>query len=796
MKNQVISRRTKFCMSLFAAVTVFVQSPVMAQDSSSGFLEEIVVTANKRSESIQDVSASITAFTGDQLTQLGVNSGKDIVGLISGIQINDNFGSSASFVIRGIGQNDFQSNAAPSASVYFDDVYMATNTQGAPLVFDIERLEVLKGPQGTLYGRNSSSGAVNYISNKPTDAFDAYVKAGYGRFNRIEVEGAFGGPINDNWAYRVAGKSYSHDTPYENRSPDPVNFPVAADEAFEPSDWAVRGHLAWTPSGATDVLFSAHYAEQNGTSGQPIAIGRADDPAVPPVCPGRNATADDPSRVGCRAGTGSLGFVTPINEDFVVSLDLIEPFDNSFYGGSVKIDHDFEFATLTSITAIEGFDYYHLFDEDAIPVEALNIFQDREFIQYSEELRLSGGNDSVDWIIGAYASWDEYQQESSNHCGTLLDGPQGGGPRGDCNYTGAASRVDPALVAAGVDPLSANAVFIDFDQTTVSAAFFTHNRISITDSVTMDVGFRYTFEDRDFEGSSTVYFDEASGGAIEFANRDGLGPAVGSNDIVTKRATGQIGLTWQPNDDTLLYVSFSEGFKSGGFDGGIASNVLVFLNPYQEEIVRNAEFGWKLDVSDTLRINGAIFNTEYEQPQARVRTPTVGPDGTVIPSTQIANLDEALIRGVELEVFWAPTEGLNFGATATYLDTEVSQGGLAAATFDGNDLPFAPDLSWTLFGRYEYQLGNNLVGAVQANIKDVGDHFLRPEAFAIDENSYSLVDARISVASVDHKWEVAVWGKNLGDEQVRLNAVGGFGADPFYIGLPLTYGVEGIFRFQ
>ena len=772
----------------------------MAQDTvsaneeggASNAIEMIVVTATKREQSSQDIGGSLAVIGSETLDAYNAANGKDIVSLTSGVLVNDSFGSAASFVIRGIGQNDFQSNSSPSAAVYVDDVFQAYNISGSPQLFDLERVEILKGPQGTLYGRNASSGAVNFITRRPTEEFDGYAQVGYGNFNRIEAEAAVGGPVSETLLYRVSGRFLTHDGVLDNDSFDPETFPAGAGEAWAPEDWSGRAQLLWKATPATTILLSGHYAEQNGTPNQPIAIATGQDPDSAAVCPGRDG-APGADRSGCRAGFSpdsfgggfGGGFPEILDEEFTVGVNFIRPLDNEFYGVTLDIDHEFDFATLTSISSYQGWDFFQEFDEDAALYQGLNIVYDRDFYQYSQELRLNGVNGPVDWLVGAFGSVDEFSEDQLVYCGERT------GLLGSCQYIGAPGRVSPTSPS---DRLQANSLNSVYDQKTTTVAVFTHNEIELTFSLSLVAGYRFTYEEREFEGTGTVIFND---GSTEITDQNGLGPAAGSREIENQKSSGQIGINWKADDTTLVYLSFSESFKSGGFDGAVASNAVQFLTPYDTETVRSYELGIKADPLDNLRINAAVYFTEYDSPQARIRADTALPgSGAVIPITLLSNLDEAEIYGFELEAVWVPVEGLTLSGTLSLLDSEIKQEGINAPVFDGNDLSFAPNVSATLAASYEASLGGGLIGIARANMKYVGDHFLRPENFAIDEESYTTVDAALAIASENGKWEVSVWSKNLGNKQYRVNAVGGFGNDVFYLGLPRTYGGQVTYRFN
>ncbi|MEP7245321.1 MAG: TonB-dependent receptor plug domain-containing protein, partial [Gammaproteobacteria bacterium] len=199
------SRTRSYRALLIVTASVLAGGTAQAQEgqgAAAPALEEVLVTAQKRQESAQNVGLSIAALSAEQIDAMNAGSAKDLVNHVSGVLVNDNFGAYSSYVIRGIGQNDLEANSSPSAAVYVDDVYQANTIAGSPLVFDQQRVEILKGPQGTLYGRNSSSGAINFISKHPTPELEASAKVTLGEFDHYEAEGAVSGPISDGLMYR------------------------------------------------------------------------------------------------------------------------------------------------------------------------------------------------------------------------------------------------------------------------------------------------------------------------------------------------------------------------------------------------------------------------------------------------------------------------------------------------------------------------------------------------------------------------------------------------------------------
>jgi iron complex outermembrane receptor protein len=768
--------------------------PAFAQgDLGTSSIEEIVVTAQKRQESIQDVPISMAAIGGDEIQRTNAQSVKELVGKVSGVLIQDHYGTNTFYVIRGIGLNDFRSNSSPSAAVYVDEVYQGGMLAGSPPTYDVDRLEILKGPQGTLYGRNASSGAVNLITRKPTEEFEGYAKVGIGRFTNVLGEGVVSGPISDSLMYRLSAQYSSYeDTVHENVSPLPAVRDVRGTDAFVPESVSVRGQVLFQPGNDTDVLIKGTLTSKSGSTANSVAIPRLDSlSAGDPPCPGFDGSLDANFAANCTAGFELQHIPTNASNDRETNHNFVSENDLDFWELALTIDHDLDWAELISITAYSAFETDQNFDFDATISEGLNVRQAAESNSASQELRLANvSEEGISWMLGANVAYEEYEEPQRTFYAGVLD-DSGPFPLASINYSGAPGRVSPTSPHFATRDTEANTLYQDIAQDTTSYAVFTDNEIRLTGALSLVAGYRYTYEKREFTGAAYVGFTD---GATEFTNQDGVGDADGSSEAVTKRSSGRLGLNWRPSDSILVYGTFSESFKSGGFDAGFLNNVLPIINPYKPEIVRSFEVGFKSDPRDNLRLNAAIFYSDFDDPQTRLTTNVTGPGGIVIPQTILSNLDEARVMGLEGEIAWRAAEYLTLGATASLMDSEVDDP--ANPAFDGNPLSHAPEQTFTVDGVYERPVGDNLTLRLQANMKYLSDHFLRAEATPIDEQeAYTTVDAQVSLAHQNGGWEVSVFARNLADEFYFVDGQGGFGANRYTIGMPRTYGVTATFNF-
>ena len=310
---------------------------------------------------------------------------------------------------------------------------------------------------------------------------------------------------------------------------------------------------------------------------------------------------------------------------------------------------------MTSITAYSGYDTDQRFDFDATISEGLNVRQKAENAFYNQEIRLANVNDDgTSWMLGVNAGYEKYEEDQRTFYAGVLD-DSGPFPLGSINYIGAPGRTSLTSPNFPTRATDANAPFQDIEQTTTTFAVFTDNEIPLTETLSLIAGYRFTYEKRELEGAAYIAFND---GTAEFANRPidaangipGPGDAVGSGQTTTKRSSGRVGLNWKPTGDMLIYTTFSESFKSGGFDAGFMNNVTHFTNPYKPEIVSSIELGIKADPLDNLRVNAALFYTDFEDPQQRITTVVTEPGGATIPQAILSNVDQARVYGFETEI--------------------------------------------------------------------------------------------------------------------------------------------------
>lgn len=730
------------------AMTFLAFHPAIAQAQDS----EIIVTATKLEKDVHELGLSVSVIDGDELSRF--DGAEELTQRVSGLQAAVANGSQVAFQVRGIGAVDHQALTPTAAAIYVDGVYQATNVQTSPLLFDIERAEVLKGPQGSLYGRNASSGAINFNAVLPGDLKTGYIAGEYGNFDRVNLRGAATIPVSDIFSLRLSGRYLSQDSVLENvTTNDAVTAPAQA--GGERSEFGLRaiGRLDASPS--TEVILKAHYAEDNGINPAPL---------------------NDSRDVG--------------RHEISIGPDGIQNTDNEFYGASVKVVHEFGDISLISISAYEGYNQQYGFDFDGTPapfdVASLNanLSYDRDFLQVSEELRLSYGSDKAELMGGLYLEAEDFQQEYLIWCGVL-------NPKtllGTCRYVGAPGRAGPTPASDG----TATTLQSLIKQSRKTAALFTYNTFHIAPRLDAVLGARLTHETINGSGEGRHYFDD---GIIALNNRDGLGLAVGENIISDTRFSGNLGFNFTLTDQTLLYASYANGFKSGGFNGEVINNATHFSDEglFGAETVNALETGLKF-ARENISFNLAGFYQFYDQPQARIFVPFSTDDGGSFTSNSLSNLDEAKSYGLEADISWSPLKGLDLFAALTLLETEIDQINDPAVpqnaeSFDGNPLPFASNISAVLSASYAWSVGQNLKASLNANGKYQSAFYLDAEGREDRRQSgYEIIDGA-GYLHFAGGVDIGIWGRNLTNSDYATSGFGFIGYNTFR-GAPRSYGVS------
>lgn len=711
-------------------------------------LDPVVTTAKATDAPLSDVPMSVSVISADELSLASAYLGaEDVTDLLTGVEAAVANGTQVAFQIRGIGAVDHQALTPGAAAVYSDGVLLATNVQTGLMLYDLAGIEVLKGPQGTLYGRNTSGGAINFLTARPGAGAPRYLRAGYGNYGRVDAETALEQNFDNGFSYRLASRYLYRDAALDN-----VGGPDAAGGVRD--DFGLRLGLQWDDALGGALLIRVHYEEDNGVNAAP-----------------RN---------------NMLGLS---DHDISVGGDGIRDTDNEFYGVSTEYNRSLGRWTLTSLTAFEGFNQDYGFDFDGAvelynsPAYSANLSYLRDFRQYSQEFRLKTERQNGSTLFGLYAASEDFSQTYTIWCGkqdpqTLL---------GTCPYIGAASRAGPAPVSDA----TAMTLVTDIRQDRSVLAAFSYNEFGLSEHLTATLGGRLTQERIEGRGSGRHIFDD---GTVGYNNVGGLGLAIGSNEIDDMRLTGNMALTYD-TDPGIIYVAIANSYKSGGFNGEVQNNVTHFANEglFDAESVTGYEVGFKAKPTPRFAWSAAAFFQDYNDPQARIFVTFPLPDGSSIISNSLSNLDAATVYGLDADFDWQATGSLSLNAALTLLSTEINQTsdiGDNAARFNGNPLPFAPDVSATLGGHYDFPLTRGVNGRISLHAKYRSRYFLDPEGLAArSQPAFTTLQAEATFYFEARGIDLTFWGRNLTDEDYALSGYGFIGYDTFRSD-PRTYGVR------
>ena len=737
-------------------------SPSFAQDTAQ--LEEIVITAQKRTEKLQDAPIAVSAVTGELIQKLNLDDAAAIATRNPSL-VYSAAGGESQLYIRGVGSNIFSIGVDQSVATHIDGIYIGRANMGLTQFLDVDRVEILRGPQGTLYGRNATGGAINILSKQPTDTVEAYGSLGIGSFNRREIKAAFSGPLGDNgWAARVAVRGLKDDGYTQDLDPTGTN-------KIDDNDLkAVRAILRWKNPGV-QVSLSGDYSDfHNGnTSIYPL------DNAGLAQSFGAVATGDlhktrnnTPSFHDWRTGGLTLNAEWKINDAL----------------------------TLTSVSGYREWDSDFLFNTDGTEIEITRSTFIYDSQQYSTELRLAGEHSWGNWLVGAYY----FDEDKFGGLGLVRSGftpPTVQSPRSFIFLADGAGR---------------------------ATALFGQLHYNLNPQWGITAGLRYSDEKKtDLLKNSTLIGDAELLGL--YSTRPVPAATAATTRDVSRNWsawTPKLSLEWRPHDDRLLYLSYSKGFKSGGFN-----DLSVINPPFNPEYVTSYELGAKTEWLDKrLRLNASAFHYDYSDLQVSVFA-SLGN----ITTTFTTNAAKATIQGVELELQARPVRNMDLSASVSYLDATydsfvtpygtctaanasadarcVGRAGLPRLIdASGNRLNNAPELKGTLSAGYGIDLASGGRISLFGQLSHQGRVFFLPaNTTAMSQKAYSLLDARVAYTSASGALEVGLYGKNLGDTDyfsniVQFTSTSDARNDPFNIGNVLGYpapgrqwGADIVFRF-
>jgi len=761
----------------------------------SGFdVGEIVVTANKRNQSINDVGLTITAFDSEAIARRRITNVADLALATPGLTFAPTPNATPVYTLRGVGFYESSLAAYPDVSLYIDQVPLALPIMSSLVAFDLERVEVLKGPQGTLFGNNATGGAINFIAAKPTKDFHAGVELGYGRFNTFEASGFVSGPLSSTLSARIAAKIVKGDEWQLSSSRD--------DKNGKTDTLAGRFQLDWQAADGVQFLVNLNgWLDKSDPQAPQKILSVPQNAAAPgyPIVVYPN-TPQEPRAADWTAGLPQA--------------------DHKFWQASLRSDIDVtDSIALTSITSYSDLKFDNSTDTDGTALEEQDILRELGRIKsFSQELRLSNGaSGHFRWTVGA-----NYEHTEVDDFAAL-------------GYSDATS--------APVNGISIGSY--SSDQRMKNYAAFASVEFDIADSVTLNAGIRQTkakrstvsrtFDQPEFglprpSGPLTLtqLFNIAWGGIYQGAvnviptggsvildsrvNADGtpVNPAtyLTAGDFVGQldedSTSWRLGVDYKPTPGVLLYVNVSKGFKAGSFPTSAAA-VATGVDAVTQESLIDYEAGFKAQLLDRkLSINGAAFYYDYRDKQLRAKfvDPLFG------ALDKLTNVPKSSIKGFEFDVTVRPIPGLTLSAAGTYLDAKVKNYlGIVGSTIDGLGLrqavtapfagvrlPFAPKFQYSVRADYDFPVSQTLNAFAGVGVNGQTQSIGILTVSATDREVYRLnaraiVNVNAGVHSSDGRWSISGWAKNLFNKYYWTNTVQSSDVVIRYAGRPVEYGV-------
>lgn len=752
-------------------------STASTPNAPSASANEIIVTANKREQSINDVGLSITAQSGEALMERGISSPTDLGKIVPGLTVQPSPFNTPVYTLRGIGFYETTLSASPTVAVYTDEVALpfSATTRGA--AFDIQRVEVLKGPQGTLFGQNTTGGAINYVVNKPTEVFDAGLDLSYGRFNEIDTTAFISGPITDGVKARLAVRGvHSDDWQYSYTRDDSLGRKRQLQGRFqlaiEPTSnfRLLLNANGWIDKGDTQAaqLVEDTCAESTaGTCGSPQAAAFRDYPRAPD-----KARAAD-------WGYGIFGR-RPKRDD-------------RFWQLSARADLDLnENLTLTSVTAYSDYKTDSVQDFDGATMFSVDTNTTGFIKDFAQELRLSGKYGALNVIVGGnYNRSRTFDRLFYN----FSEGPSAnplymipGAPHGELTFNYSRQNVK-------------------------SYAAFGNVEFELSPQLTLIGGARYTNTKRSFEGCTNDF----GGGTATWWNAI-FGTNVQPGGCLTFTPTFPVifdpadfdqlnedniswnaGVNYKTDSDMLLYARVSRGYKSGSFPTASVASYSGYT-PVKQESVTAYEAGVKAPFGNGLvEISAAAFYYDYKDKQLRGRKP----DPVFGTLDGLVQIPKSRVYGFETQIDVRPTDGLRISAGMTYIDTKITEfTGYDALgelhDFAGQKFPYAPAITAIGDAQYDWAVGsaNAYIGASVTYNSQTSSALANSNTQYVDRDSrfqikeYALLDLRAGVKLHDDKLRIGAWVRNVTNTFYWTNIQDNLASISRFTGMPRTYGIQ------
>jgi len=808
-------------LSASAAVILGVAAgAAQAQDASDepARVDDIIVTAQKREQSLQDVPIVVTTLSEQLLEDAGVRDIKDLQILTPGLTVTSTTNESITTArIRGVGTVGDNPGLESSVGVVIDGIYRPRNGVGFGDLGELQRIEILKGPQGTLFGRNTSAGVINILTERPsfTPGFEAEVTGGnYGSWG---VSGSVTGGITETLAGRLYVAARQRDGFYDvNTGVGPRTTADDQNQDF----WTVRGQLLFLPSDTVSIRAIADYSRREEYCCTAVQIRSGPTAGLVNALAGGNGVR--PAVTGGGFGPAPGYQYLPFSRTGYTNRETGQTIEDM--GLSVEANIDLDWlggSTLTSITGVRSWSADNGMDIDFTGADLLYRDQNGDYgfglDTLSQEFRLAGSTERLDWLVGGYYSSEDLSRDDSyffgsayaNYLSLLLTTTVPGGPytgRVGCLTAGAA----PGNTAAGIGGCAVGltaptgptfaagqGVRDHYSVESETFALFTHNTFHLTDALDLTVGLRWTRDEKDLmalqdniNGNGTVcgaaslnatQIGLAFGSAAAAQQAIGLLCLPWSNFRFDNRTiaesfsedafSGTINLSYDITDDVMIYGSYSRGYKGAGYNldrvqTGVTPDASLF---FPAETVDSYELGMKTTLFDgSMLFNATAFHQTFSDFQLNTFLGT---------AFVVESIPEVTSVGVDIDTIWfTPIDGLTFQGGLTYTNTEYASFTAAELSnpsrfpqlslLPGNTMSFAPEWSATGAVSYEHDIGANMVAGFNLSAKYTSEYNTKSDLLPSGmQEAMALLNGRVSLGSVDERWTLELWGQNLTDEE-------------------------------
>ncbi len=799
-----------------------------AQDGQASSVDDIIVTAQKREQSLQDVPIVVTSLSAEALEDAGVKDIKDLQILTPGLTVTSTTSEASTTArIRGVGTVGDNPGLESSVGVVIDGVYRSRNGVGFGDIGELSRIEVLKGPQGTLFGKNTSAGVINIITEAPsfTPGYSAEFTAG--NYGSLGAAGSITGPINDQVAMRLYAARRVRDGFY---NVDTGDGPRTETDDANVDFYTLRGQLLVLPNDSSSVRIIADYTARDEycCTGVQVRTG----PTYPFIDGASVGTGQRPPAAG-------FGFL-PFSRDAFTNRATDQQIEDKGISAEANIDIDQWNATFTSISSFRDWKVQNGQDADFTGADIAYRVNDGQFgagvRNITQEFRLAGATDSLDWLVGVFATREQVNRHDSFYLGAdyapvlslQLTAPFAGlGIPTSANSIGCFTRAGQtvtqmtqclgtggAVFGTGPTPVAGQALRDEYQQQSDSLAIFTNNSWHVTDQFDVTLGLRYTYDKKTLEGLQTNVGTSSATCAGALGNFTTLATLVGGGNPAAGQAsagaiTARLCLPWtnpffanrgiresandgtlsgtvkaayRLNDSVLVYGSYARGYKSFGYNqdrvqGTVPPTPQASLF-FPSEDVDSYELGIKTTLFDrSMLLNATYFDQTFENFQLNTFLGT---------AFVVESIPELTSRGVDADFLWfTPVEGLSFSGGVTYTKAEYASFTAAdlanPANFPGLSLlpgatpSFAPEWSYVAAVNFNRSIGNGLTAGFSLQGKYMTEYNTGSDLLPYKmQDGFGTVNGRITIGSEDERWTLEAWAQNLTDEEYVQVAYNGF----------------------